>query len=285
MKFKIVVDRMQYGVGQGGFHVQQIRVQADDTDVGVEPHRFVYDCGSDTAGMGQGKIKPLEWAIRHFAGRRRADAAEDKLVVNTLYLSHFQKDHIDGARRLAELVDLQEIVIPHVSREQLAHIVGQQVAMGNLAGLTPDVQEYLNVLGRAASGEGPIIGNVPTTRVQPGGEPPNPTILGGGAVPPRPPQQGEERVRGQGTENWGDVLGGHYQIQPTPGTAGMWQHQKSRLLQVAPFGAGASVLPAFWELRTWCYAQSAALSADIVKELRMLEGRGTRLAQTPARSN
>ena len=252
MNATVRVDRMQYGIGQGGFHAQQIRVASNVKGVEIESYRFVYDCGSDTAAIKTGQPKPLVWAIQHFAENDDLKRA-DKLRVDSLYLSHFQKDHIDGARRLAELVDLKEIVIPYLSREQLLHILGQQISSGALTALTPDVQEYLAVLGRAA-GDGPIIDGVPTTRVRPGGEPTGPA----GGNDARPELQ------------LGDIGAGDYRLghQGSVGTA--WGHTASRLMHIQTGKVGSRVSSDFWELRVWSYAQDAALSNAVVAALSAL---------------
>lgn len=252
MNATVRVDRMQYGIGQGGFHAQQIRAIADVDGVDIEPYRFVYDCGSDTAAIKTGQPKPLLWAIQHFSDNDDPKRV-DKLRVDSLYLSHFQKDHIDGAKRLAELVDLKEIVIPYLSREQILHIVGQQISSGALTALTPDVQEYLAVLGRAA-GEGPIINGVPTTRVPPGGEPPS--------------QAGGNDA--QSELQRGDIGPGNYRLghQGSVGTA--WAHSASRLMHIQTGKVGSRVSSDFWELRVWSYAQDIALTNSVVAALSAL---------------
>ncbi|MFZ3083857.1 hypothetical protein [Rhodoferax ferrireducens] len=270
MKFSIVVDRMQYGVGQGGFHCQQIAVKTDNSKVQIEPYRFVYDCGSDTGEFKKGQTKPLEWAIRHFAGRMRSNAAKPKLVVNALYLSHFQKDHIDGALRLAQFVDLREIVIPHITAEQFSHIVAQQVSTGDIASMDQKTQRYLQVLQSAASGDGSVIGNVPTTRVPSDGETPDaPSASGNNA--PLPTPEGQEPTRGEQDKGPGDLPEGAYEIRDAMRPSGQWQHRISRLLHVGQAGRNAPDMLNFWEMRVWSYAQSLALSNSVVQELGKLE--------------
>lgn len=271
MKFSIVVDRMQYGVGQGGFHCQQIAVKTNNSKVQIEPYRFVYDCGSDTGEFKKGQTKPLEWAIRHFAGRMRTNAAKPKLVVNALYLSHFQKDHIDGALRLAHFVDLREVVIPHITVQQLAHILVQQVSTGDIASLDQKTQRYLQVLQRAAGGQGPVIGNVPTTRVPSDGETPDaPTDAGNNSAPLSTPE-GQEPTRGEQDKRPGDLPEGAYEIRDAMQPGGQWQHRISRLLHVGQAGMNAPAMLNVWELRVWSYAQSLALSNSVVQELGKLE--------------
>ena len=252
MNARVRVSRMQYGIGQGGFHAQQIRVQGAPEGVQIEPYRFVYDCGSDTAAIKTGHARPLDWAIRHFADNDDPKRPV-KLSVDSLYLSHFQKDHIDGAKLLAELVDLKEIVIPHLSHKQFAHILCHQISSGALTALTPGVQEYLAVLGRAA-GDGPIINGIPTTRVQGGGEPPLPDA--GGGPPVELLRPGNPQVE--------------YRISHSGGTSTTWAHQSSRLLRIQASKDAALNSNDFWELRVWSFAQDAALTEAVIQELTAL---------------
>lgn len=253
MNARVRVSRMQYGIGQGCFHAQQIRVMPDVAAVEIEPYRFVYDCGSDTAAIKTGQESPLDWAIRHFSDNDDPNSP-DKLRVDSLYLSHFQKDHIDGAKRLAELVDLKEIVIPHLSQKQFAHILGQQISSGALTALTPGVQEYLAVLGRAA-GDGPIIEGIPTTRVQAGGEPPRPDA--GGGQPAEPLRPGNPQVENR--------------ISHSVGTNTTWAHRSSRLLRIQSSKDIALKPSDIWELRVWSFAQDAALTDAVIQELTALK--------------
>lgn len=283
MKLKIVVDRMQYGVGQGGFHCQQVAIHEDGEAIHIEPYRFVYDCGSDTGPVSPGRLKPLEWAIRHYTGRSRADASKPKMVVNSLYLSHFQKDHIDGAIRLLELADVKEIVIPHVTREQVLHLFAQQVSTGTLRSAGVGVDGYVGVLFRAANGEVPLIGDVPTTRVTSDDENPG----DGTPSQPQPPRPSPDRTdeeerqeRQQEPDNnwrpeefsWKEMKPGDYELTHSQGTGTSWNHGTSRLLELrAKDSATGHVFKNLWELRVWSYAQSQALSIAVADELGKLE--------------
>ncbi len=70
---KLEVERTQYGVGQGNFHVQRITVAgqvrtnylgADDEKVRL-PFDFVYDCGSNQSELSTS----LSWAIKHYSAQ------------------------------------------------------------------------------------------------------------------------------------------------------------------------------------------------------------------------
>jgi len=246
------VYRMQYGIGQGGFHAQQIRLTDLPPGVTVEPYRFVYDCGSDTGPLKPKQAKPLHWAIEHFA-EKDDPASKNKITVNSLYLSHFQKDHIDGAQRLAELVNLKEIVIPHLARNRLAHLLAQQIASGQLTELTTTTRDYLDFLDRAA-GNGPLLGDIPTTRVTPDGE----------------PAGGDDLNADRDQSSISNLPQGSYTLDHSQGTGTIQTHARSRLLHAIHqkgHGQGSTDL---WELRVWSYAQDQQLTDAVVDALKQL---------------
>lgn len=255
------VDRMQYGIGQGGFHAQQIRLTDLPEGVTVEPYRFVYDCGSDTGSSTSKQKKPLHWAIEHFAENDNPQSI-DKITVNTLYLSHFQNDHINGVKRLAELVNLKEIVIPHLSKKQLAHLLAQQIVSGQLVELTVETNTYLEILERAA-GDGPILDGVSTIRIDPNADSPN-----------------DENPEATNNET-SDLNAGKYTLDHNQQTT-TWTHARSRLLHVmGPNNLG--VATDLWELRVWSYAQSQSLTVAVNTELAKLKNNGnTALTNTLA---
>ena len=218
--------------------------------VTVEPYRFVYDCGSDTGPLKPKQTKPLHWAIEHFA-ENDDPASKHKITVNSLYLSHFQKDHIDGAKRLAELVNLKEIVIPHLARDQLVHLLAQQIASGQLTELTTTTRDYLDFLDRAA-GDGSPLGDIPTTRVAPGGEPPGGDNL-------------SDADRGQSSLD--NLPQGTYTLDHSQGTGTTWTHARSRLLGANNQKSRGRVSNDLWELRVWSYAQGQPLTDAVVAAL------------------
>ncbi len=244
----VKVNRMQYGVGQGGFHAQQIRRHNLPDGISAEAYRFVYDCGSDTGPLKSKATKPLNWAIEHFAGNSDRNQTE-KICVNSLYLSHFQKDHIDGARRLAELVDLQEVVIPHLAKDQFVHLLIQQIASGEITELTEQTREYVNTLARAASDEA-LFENIPTTRVM------RDDSASDKQSPAGNPNQ---------TDKGRDPL-----ITHDLATVGTWAHDQSRILTAHPEHNNNPDPQEFWELRVWSYAQANAVTAAVKAELEKL---------------
>lgn len=247
MKTTINVNRMQYGVGQGGFHCQEITVQQDGRNLTAEPYRFVYDCGSDTGSYVKKLPKPLDWAIKHFASNK-ISGKRSKVVIDTLYLSHFHKDHINGAVSLSNEADVREIVIPYVTVSQMVHIFAQQVAAGSIASTGPDDLQYVQILVKT-SGDEPLIEGIHTTRVE-GSESEGEPIFNDNDVLPKGfldlPEFSAEEYR---------IQHGAKQIS--------WNHQSSRRLSLAYNLPGHKGNAQFWELRVWSYAQSESVSMAV----------------------
>lgn len=102
--------RMQYAVGQGGFHAAYVK----QSEEGVPGARFdyVYDCG---ALEGQGPSKALKHALNHFEPRQARGVSR----VDALVLSHFDYDHIIGASGLAKKHRVTRVFVPFLSEDQL----------------------------------------------------------------------------------------------------------------------------------------------------------------------
>lgn len=257
MKTTINVNRMQYGVGQGGFHCQEITVQQDGRNLTAEPYRFVYDCGSDTGSYVKKLPKPLDWAIKHFASNK-ISGKRSKVVIDTLYLSHFHKDHINGAVSLSNEADVREIVIPYVTVSQMVHIFAQQVAAGSIASTGPDDLQYVQILVKT-SGVEALIEGIHTTRVE-------------GSEAESEPVFNDNDVLPEGFPDFPEFSAEEYRIQH--GTKQMsWNHQSSRQLGLAYDLRGHKGNTQFWELRVWSYAQSESISEAVHQELRALSGK------------
>ena len=81
-----------YPVGQGGFTFEQIG-----------DYSVVYDCGS------KGNLE----RVKQFIG----DIQKYTDHVNRLYISHFDKDHVNGIKQLLEKVTVGKAIIPSIPRE------------------------------------------------------------------------------------------------------------------------------------------------------------------------
>lgn len=134
MSLRITHSRVQHGVGQGSFHSASVEVH----EAG-RCHRFdyVYDCG---ALSGRGQTKELKRAIKRMDVDRRPDS-HDRGVIDLLVLSHYDQDHINGAKDLVAKCNVRRIVVPYVGTEELALVLASQAAdisaelVGELHGL------------------------------------------------------------------------------------------------------------------------------------------------------
>lgn len=121
MSVRISHSRVQHGVGQGSFHSASVEVYE-----GGRSHRFdyVYDCGALSGGA---PTQELKRAIKRMDVDRRQDFGE-KGVIDLLVLSHYDQDHINGAKDLVDKCKVKRIVVPYVGPEELALVLLSQAA-------------------------------------------------------------------------------------------------------------------------------------------------------------
>lgn len=213
---KIIVNRHQYGVGQGGFHFQKISLSGKDS--GKRSFCFVYDCGGEDT---------LHWCIQH------VKKSAKKFILDAVYISHFEQDHVNGLTELCSTADVKRIFVPYIDEKIAIHLIAKQVSSG--VAITPN---YISDLSAVARGE-PIHG-VPVTRITPGGL----------EAPPLP---------NQGNFNNSDIE--IDEIEKDIPTEGKINNNKSIKLKIS------QNLP-FWELVHWCYAPYDNLSTKLLEELR-----------------
>ena len=93
------VRRIQYPVGQGCFHSGYISLERTIHEI---PHefRYIYDCGSDNR-------KALDSATDYFR--------QDVNNVDALFISHLDRDHVNGLDRLLSLISVNTVFIPYVN--------------------------------------------------------------------------------------------------------------------------------------------------------------------------
>lgn len=119
------VKMTQWSVGHGGFHTTEIRKSF--RTAGTTRH-YIYDCGS-TAWVGL-----LHPRIESYVKGLRASYTQH---IDTLYLSHFDYDHVNGLEKLSEElapeIQIVKIVIPFLTPEQqLATIASQNLEYSTL---------------------------------------------------------------------------------------------------------------------------------------------------------
>lgn len=162
----IIHTRIQHGVGQGSFHSASVVVH----QVG-QRYRFdyVYDCGAG----GNPPSKALGRCIKRLGLESRVGEAAPKGYLDLLVLSHFDQDHINGAKQLVKKCKVGRIVLPYVGVAELEILIASQVLVDT---------ETFRALHRLANGEETLWG-VPVTMVKAGSreyqnpDEPNPGLL------------------------------------------------------------------------------------------------------------
>lgn len=253
MDMDIIVDRHQYGIGQGCFHAQRIAIK--NGIEGENEYRFVYDVGVEG-----GTDKYLQWGIRHLAGTD--DPTKKSLYIDTVFLSHFHGDHISGLEALVDLTNVGEIVIPYLPKELVLCIVAEGIDRGTITEASNDTIAMLKII-EAAAGGGDILG-VKTTRVYPGRRDND----NGGNTNDGGEDTGGEANRENTTAQSAQYQSSERFIKPTQAPQA-WSDETSRHLGIAD-AAGNPLLADFWEFRVWSYCQKSSVSTAVHAELSAL---------------
>lgn len=88
-------------VGQGGFYTEMF--QFDDKE-----YLYVYDCGSHTEGEPERTIQ---------------SAIPDGTDIETLFISHFDKDHVNGIKELVSHRTIKKVVLPQIDKYHWFYIL------------------------------------------------------------------------------------------------------------------------------------------------------------------
>lgn len=97
------ITRIQYPIGQGCFHVGSIQPSVTTEDSSQAFH-YVYDCGSDDRDS-------LDTAIENYKNKTSR--------VDALFVSHLDRDHVNGIDQLCSAVKVDTVYVPHVNEEVL----------------------------------------------------------------------------------------------------------------------------------------------------------------------
>ncbi|TDK42385.1 MBL fold metallo-hydrolase [Antarcticimicrobium luteum] len=94
------VERVQYAVGQGGFHGGGVYA-GSYRDCTLPPaFTYVYDCGSDQSWA-------LDPAVDRFAARFGD--------IDALFISHLDRDHVNGIDSLLSKADVDTVYLPYLN--------------------------------------------------------------------------------------------------------------------------------------------------------------------------
>lgn len=98
------VERIQYAVGQGGFHGAAIFAEPERDRMLQPAFTYVYDCGSDQTWA-------LDTAIDRFAARFGK--------IDALFISHLDRDHVNGIDNLLARIDVDTVYLPYLDDAHL----------------------------------------------------------------------------------------------------------------------------------------------------------------------
>lgn len=237
-ELKVNVSRQQYGVGQGCFHVQELVFEDVTKTSPMLTYRFIYDCG---ASIFQ-KEKTLDWCIHH------ATAGSTPLDIDAVYLSHFEADHVNGLKKLCQSATVRRIYAPHITVDQVLHIIAQQLADG--VRWTTEYRDFVSTVLAVARGED--IYGVPVTLI---------TSVGS------PPEQNSEGSTGEIDTTTIEVVSSQERSVP--------HSMPIRFLLSGSVGTSQSKFDK-WELVHWCYAAESTLTAAILEKIKNVTGYSTK---------
>lgn len=116
---RLVVERTQHAIGQGGFHSSHFFAQG-------ESFGFVFDCGGGTSEHREKLVKDMTSAPR--------------LELDWLVISHLDEDHINGIRELEDNnVTFSNVFLPHVNLQQSMLLMLSKM-IATTAGAVTDAQ-------------------------------------------------------------------------------------------------------------------------------------------------
>lgn len=234
MRLHLTHKRLQHGIGQGGFHSAKVKVQVRKESAVNVDYRFdyVYDCGA----VSFGKKSLLRNSIVTLPLVSRADSAGKK-VLDALTLSHYDQDHMVGAKHLTSLYNVRRIYLPYLSPKELPLVLASQAERWR--------PMQIRALHRLATGGGQLFG-VNVSMV-------GPTSGQEGPLDPPPDQPfpgGNDTVQASADGNRGT---------PPPvsmaAIAGAGRVGPERVLpanaEVTLGAPGGLLSEAFWTLRFW----------------------------------
>lgn len=99
-----------FPVGQGGFSMGFL-TKTDHNNIGRILYNYVYDCGSIDLSELDRELAQVEELLM-----------KDNLLINTVFISHLDADHINGFNKLCKIVNgnIKNIILPYIdSKEQL----------------------------------------------------------------------------------------------------------------------------------------------------------------------
>ena len=126
------IVRTFYPIGQGAFYGERFFVE------GQCVYSIVYDCGVEVVGARQKSIV------------QQAFSKDD--IINYLFISHLDEDHISLVMTLKQTVKrIEKIVLPYIDLDTISKLVVVSKVVHNV-----NVTSFLNYIRLALSGDAPL---------------------------------------------------------------------------------------------------------------------------------
>ena len=105
--------RVQYPVGQGGFHSCTIKNEnTEDNPFSESVFEYVYDCGTYSLSPdGESRAQHIQAHIEQY------ESIDGK--VDLFFLSHLDADHYNGAEQLCRNKVVARIILPYFTVEEI----------------------------------------------------------------------------------------------------------------------------------------------------------------------
>lgn len=211
---------MQYGVGQGGFHSTSFSLFSDARAKRLlGTYELVFDCG--TLSKGPGGESNVDFIGRHINNYHPQNG-----VIDALFISHLDGDHVNGAAQLCTRKKVKRIFLPYFSQDELALFVANQLVNNDASALGPS---GLALITNALKGGGFIDADVTLIGA------PEPNRNGDGDVAPQTANQTQitlDELTTNGPRPIGPFLPGQVQLSlsfgsPIPWVLIPWSYKQS----------------------------------------------------------
>ncbi|TAY99675.1 MBL fold metallo-hydrolase [Rhizobium leguminosarum] len=107
----MIVEWIQHPAGHGGFHTGHVRLGDDSV------FNWIFDCGARSTTNFDKLVK--SWAVRN------------RSVVDWLFISHFDTDHVSGLDTLLASTVVDDVMLPYVNEGELAFALLYEIGRGN----------------------------------------------------------------------------------------------------------------------------------------------------------
>lgn len=134
------VDRVQWAVGNGGFHSEDVRILIANEERQKPILRLVYDCGTKWNKTALDN-EIVEWV------NRSGGVAFEPGDFNVLVISHFDADHVSGLQKLARTGFVPDLVVlPFLSDDERILQVIRTAAQGYQNTSNSDTEFVVNLV-------------------------------------------------------------------------------------------------------------------------------------------